>query len=343
MRTLLAVLILALLLPLTLFAQTEEITDPVLADLMKQRDDVKAQMAEAKEAGDNDKYDQLNASWEGLETKITARYDLIKNSKKEAKRLSDEGSSYRRDKKYAQAEASYTKVLKYTEFIGEDKIPDIKGIIGFCQERQKLYPKASDTYQEVIDIQPDNANAYAGKGRCAARMGKDSEAVNLFKKSLELNPDDAKNYFFIAQSYEKINMKPDAEINYALAAEKDPAYYKAYYQLGVVRYSMKKYTPAVEALKSAVELKKNYYQAFTLMAQIYNTVGNYSAAIDAAESAINIKANYAQAHFEKGVALEKSERYNQAIKAFENCLNDRTWRDQANYHINLIKDKYLKE
>ena len=343
MRTLLAVLLLAMVLPLSVFAQAEEITDLVLSDLMKQRDDVKAQMAEAEEAGDNDKYDQLNAAWGELESKITARYDLIKNSKKEAKRLSDEGSRYRRDRKYAQAEASYTKVLNYIEFIGEDKVPSIKGIIGFCQERQKMYSKASDTYQEVIDLEPSNANAFAGKGRCAARMGKHSEAVNLFKKAIELKPDDAQNYFFLAQSYEKINMKSDAEANYALATEKDAQYYKAFYQLGVVRYSLKKYTPAVEALKGATNLKKNYHQAYTLMAQIYNTVGNYSAAIDASESAINIKANYAQAHFEKGVAFEKTERYNQAIKAFENCLNDRTWRDQANYHINLIKDKYLKE
>jgi len=330
-------------LPGYLMAQEEEITDQELLNLMKQRDDIKAQMEKAKEAQDLTKYDELKPKWEGLEAKISQRYELIKNSKKEAKRLLDEGSRFRRDKKYAQAQASFQKALTYKDFIDANNIPSIKLMIAFCQEMQKLYPDAVASYQEVIESDPKKPEGYAGKGRCLSNMGKESEAVSYFKKAIEFDPADAKNYFFLASSYEAIGMAAEAEQNYLLATQKDPQYYKAFYQLGVLRFNNKNYDGAIEALKSAVAISTDYYIAFTMLAQVNNTIGNYPHALDAAESAINIKPTYAQAHFEKGVALYKSERYNQAITAFEQCLSDRNWRDSANYHINLIKEKYLKE
>ena len=329
--------------PAFLLAQEEEITDQELLSLIKQRDEVKAQMEKAKETQDLTKYDELKPKWEALEAKINQRYELIKNSKKEAKRLLDEGTRFRRDKKYSQAQASFQKALSHKEFIGQENIPSIKLMVAFCQEMQKLYPDAAGTYQEVIDLDPKKPDGYAGKGRCLANMNKDSEAVNLFKKAIEIDPSDAKNYFFLASSYEAISMAAEAEQNHLLATQKDPQYYKAFYQLGYVRFNNKDYEGAIEALKSAVAISSDYYTAFTLLAQVYNTIGNYTGALDAAESAINIKSTYAQAHFEKGIALEKTDRYNQAIQAFEKCLNDRNWRDSANYHINLIKEKYLKE
>ncbi|NQS97745.1 MAG: tetratricopeptide repeat protein [candidate division Zixibacteria bacterium] len=343
MKFLFSTLILIILISTPILAQTETVTDSTLKVLLKQRDNLKQQMTAANEAGDYDKYKELEGIWNELEVKISERQELITKSKKEAKRLLDDASSFRRDKKYAQAQASYEKVLGYREFISESLIPEIKRMIAFCLEMQKKYPQAAEVYSEVIDLDPAKAEAYAGKGRVLGKMGKDSEAINLFKKAIEIKPDDAKNYFFLAKSYDSIKMYKEAEENYSAATEKDAEYYKAFYQLGVVRFKLNKYDDAITALQSTVNIRNNYYNAYTLMAQIYNTIGKYSDALNAAESAINIKSNYAQAHFEKGVALFKSERYNQAIKAFENCMQDRKWQSQAQWHINLIKDKYLQQ
>ena len=329
---------------ISLFAQTGEVTDSTLQALLTQRDDIKQQMAQANEARDNDKYNELKLIWDELEAKITARQELIENSKKEAKRYLDEASSFRRDKNYPKAQSSYEKVLSYSEFINDQNvIIDVKCKIAYCLEKQKQYSAAAAAYQEVIDLDPANSNAYAGKGRVVANMDNHSEAINYFKKALEINPQDVQSYFFMAKSYEAIEMYSEAENSYSQAVQINPNYDKALYQLGVVRFKQNNYEGAIEALIATTKVDNKHYKAYTLLAQVYNAVGKYSEALDAAESAINIKPNYAQAHFEKGVALFKTARYNQAIKSFENCMQDRNWQRQAQWHIDLIKEKYLQQ
>ena len=327
------------------FAQSDQPSDKILTQLLNQRDSIKKEMETANAKGDYDKYKQLEEQWNQIVAKITAREELVKNSQRDAKRLLDEATSLKRDKKYPQAQAKYEQLLKYTEFIGEDKIPGLKLMIALCLELQKDYAAAEKTYSAVILLDPKSAEAFSGKARSLSKMGKDSEAVNFFKKAIEFDPTDYQNYFFLAQSYEKIDMLEDAETNYQISTQKSPDYYKAWYNLGVLRFKMKKYEEAVSALKSAVnsdtKYQKEFHKAYTLIAQIYNALGKYPDALNAAESAINLLSNYGPAHLEKGIALEKSESYNQAIQAFEKCLNDRNCRDSAQWHINLIKEKYL--
>jgi tetratricopeptide (TPR) repeat protein len=205
----------------------EEITDSVLRQLLEQRDKIKQQMSKAEEAKDFDKYNELKVVWDDLTAKITARDELVKNSKKDAKRLLDEASMPRRDKKYAQAQEKYEAVLKLSEFIGEDKVPDIKLMIAFCQESLDKFPEALKTYSAVIEAQPQNADAHSGKGRVLSQMGQTAESINSFQKAIELDPQNYKNYFFIAQSYDKLGMFTESEANYLLATQKDPTYYKA--------------------------------------------------------------------------------------------------------------------
>lgn len=345
MRFILSICILLVSIPL--FAQTEEIDDAVLLRLLKQRDNVKQQMSEAEKAGDNAKYEELKALWDELDAKANARKELIQSSQKEAKRLLDEASSLRRDGKYAQAQAKYEKVLAYSEFINEKIILDVRFKIADCLERQKKYPAALELYSKVIESNPDLAKAYGGKARVLSKMGQNSESISVFHKAIELDPDNYQDYFFLAGSYEKIGMSKESEENYLTATQKNPSYYQAWYSLGKIRYKMKKYDDAIKALKSAVESDKRYtkyfHKAYTLMAQIYNTVGNYTSAIDASESALELKSNYGRAHLERGIALQKTQRYNLAIQSFEKCLNDRECRDSAQWHINLIKEKYLEQ
>ena len=344
MKAIITVLVLLIALPV--FAQSDEIDDAKLLDLLKQRDEIKKQMESANASGDYDKYKELEVTWNDLDTKIKNREQLIVDKKKEAKRLLDDASLLRRDKKYAQAKEKYEKLAGMGEFIGKDKIPGIKLMVAFCMERLKDYPGAKKVYGEVIALDPSDAKAYSGKARCMAKMGEYSDAVTFYQKAIEIDSKDYKNYFFIAESYEKIEMFNKAEENYALATITDPTYYKAWYNLGVLRFKMKKYETALEALSTAVKSdpssSQEFYKAYTLSAQINNTIGNYTAAMDAAESAINLKANYGPAYLEKGIAQEKSEKYNLAIQSFEKCLNDRNCRDSAQWHINLIKEKYLQ-
>ncbi|MBC8205086.1 MAG: tetratricopeptide repeat protein [FCB group bacterium] len=307
--------------------------------ILAERDKVKTEMEAAKEAQDLDKYNELKTVFDDLNAKAEARKEFVLNEKKEAKRLLDDGSKYRRDKRWDKAEQSYAGALGKSDFIDQSIIPSIHLLIGFCQEQQKKYDSALVSYKTVTELDPKKAEAFEGMGRVYSKMNMKTESINAYKKAIELDPENAKAYFGLATGYYNVNMREDAEKYYAIAVEKDSTYDKAYYQLGVVRFKLRKYSEAVAALKKATEINKRYYLAFTFMAQIYNTTGDYAAAIDAAESSINIKSNYAQSHFEKGIALYHTERYNQALESFKKCLNDRTWREQAEYHIKLINDK----
>jgi tetratricopeptide (TPR) repeat protein len=61
-----------------------------------------------------------------------------------------------------------------------------------CLERLKRYDEAADSYQRILDLDPDSTEALYGRARCLIRQGKTAEAVPLLRRSLELDPEQSR-------------------------------------------------------------------------------------------------------------------------------------------------------
>lgn len=81
----------------------------------------------------------------------------------------------------------------------------------------------------------DRDEAYYNLGTAFFNLGRYKEAVTAFKELIELEPDNADAYFNIGVLYDKMNLAPEAVIEaYQAALSLNPHYTEAYFNMGVM-------------------------------------------------------------------------------------------------------------
>ena len=73
---------------------------------------------------------------------------------------------------------------------------------GLVYIRTKEFDKAIADYSQVIDLQPDDANAYAGRGMAYLGSRQWSRAITDYTKAIGLSPQDPNYYIMRATAYE---------------------------------------------------------------------------------------------------------------------------------------------
>ena len=129
-----------------------------------------------------------------------------------------------------------------------------------------------------------------------------------------------------------------AEGAYNRAIQVDPSYSTAYADLGQIYVSQERWEDATSALSTATALDAKLHKAWFLLAQSENASGDCDNAKEAARSALDVKSNYAPAYYELGVAEVCLGNETAALASFENARKDRSWRKNAEYEIDKIKN-----
>ncbi len=71
--------------------------------------------------------------------------------------------------------------------------------IGAYMMEYFLYDDGVEAFQRAIDLEPHNAEAYAGLGACLQQSGRFDEALNAYNKALEINPEQINANWNISQ------------------------------------------------------------------------------------------------------------------------------------------------
>ena len=82
---------------------------------------------------------------------------------------------------------------------------------------------------------------------------------------------------------------------------------------------------------------------YFFQSNVLNRLGQYDAAIVAADQALERMPGDGGSLFEKGMALKNQEKWDEATAVLEQAARDARWRQNANYQIEVIKnrDKYV--
>ena len=87
---------------------------------------------------------------------------------------------------------------------------------------------------------------------------------------------------------------------------------------------------------TALDASKN--KAWFLLAQSQNAKGSCDEAKESSRVALDLKSDYAPAFFELGLSEVCLGNKTAALAAFENARKNRTWRKNAEYEIDKIKN-----
>lgn len=217
-------------------------------------------------------------------------------------------------------------------FENEDKIflSNQKVEEGWKLWNDKNFNEALEVFNEAVNLTPDNAAAYAGRGSTYNELKQYGAAVDDLNKAVELGLNKEFVYNNRGVAYmDGFQMHEMAIDDYNRALALNPNYALAYYNRGNSRRSLNQYNEAISDYNRALELKPNYPEAHNNRGLAYNSLGMYEEAI--ADYTRSIELNNPQLHLpycNRGVSysnLNNEERaiadYNVAIKINPNYAN----------------------
>ena len=183
--------------------------------------------------------------------------------------------------------------------------------------KQGHYQEAIDTFSKLIEMAPDNADAYKNRGVSYMKQGKFDLAIKDFEKAKELFPELRGLYsnlgvaWYYKKEYEKAIENYDIEIQMA------PENHIAYFNRALCLAELGKDKQALDDLSHTLELKPDFYWAICYKADLFARKGEDTRAVETYEEAIrqDSKNTY---------AVEKLAKLRQKIKKTEQTENTQT-------------------
>ncbi len=227
-------------------------------------------------------------------------------------------------------------------------------IVGDTYLNTKRYQEALLAFEQAIQLDPNDAVIYNGKGFALSKLNRYGEAIIAYEQSIRLNPNNADTYFNKGDALDELERYEEALVAYKRAIRLDPNNADAYFNKGNVLDELERYEEALAAYEQAIRLDPNnadahnnkgyilsklerYEEALTACEQVirldsdfvlaYHTQGDVLSilecneeALAAYEQAIRLDPAYADAHNGKGNALSGLERYEEALAAYEQAI-----------------------
>ena len=199
-----------------------------------------------------------------------------------------------------------------------DTEPKLQEGIALHQNGQ-LQP-AELIYQQILQVNPQNAEVLHLLGTIAHQVEKYDLAINLINQAIEIDPNRSSFFNNLGLTLQKRERFEEAIQAYKQAIELNSESAESYYNLGLLLQEQNRSREAIQAYQDAIEINPNYSKAYNNLGSILKTQGKFEEAIQAYRQAIKNSPSYSQAHNNLGIALSDQGKLEEAIQAYQNVL-----------------------
>ncbi len=139
-------------------------------------------------------------------------------------------------------------------------------------EREK-YEEGIEKFNKVLQLAPENADAFFNLGMGQFYTDNYKEALNNFRKAYEKGSDDTLSSLYCGLSCYYMNDLEKAIEYFNETIELKPDFANAYFNRGTARGKLKKYNEAVEDLSKAIQYDPGYSDAYVNRGNSYYFLG----------------------------------------------------------------------
>ncbi|MCA9194741.1 MAG: tetratricopeptide repeat protein [Planctomycetales bacterium] len=162
---------------------------------------------------------------------------------------------------------------------------------------------AENAYREILQKDPQNANATQLLGALLIQLGRVDEAVPLLEKAIEICPHAAAYHVNLGTAYSRQKRFEEAIACYRRSLAIDPKYFDAHRNLGSVLYRMKRFAESAVELEAATKLCPSPFDVRVMLAMAYLKADQLPEAIRVFESLIQERPDDRKAWTGLGQAL----------------------------------------
>jgi tetratricopeptide (TPR) repeat protein len=214
------------------------------------------------------------------------------------------------------AKSSYQQIL-----IVEPENADANHLLGLIALQEGDNEIAAQCITKALQINPHQPSFVNSLGMVYKAQGKLDDAELTFKRALNLKPDFAKAINNLGNLLKAKGKLTDAEKSYRQAIRIKPDFVEAHYNLGTVLLDQEKLDAAALSYNRALELKPDFAEALNNLGIIFYKQGNSSRSEEVFKRSLSIKPDFAQAHNNFGTTLERLGKLDEAGKAYKQALS----------------------
>lgn len=174
--------------------------------------------------------------------------------------------------------------------------------------------------QKAVEFRPDLPAAYNNLGLALFDSGQRASAEAAFRQAIALDPQYAKAFHNLGNVLRHANRLDESAEALQRAIALRPDYPQALNGLGLVLKQMHQHDRAIRYLRSALKLRPDYPQALLNLGNTLSEIGLSADGEAYLRRALSIDANYAQAWHDLGALVEGQRRLTEAAAAYENAL-----------------------
>lgn len=180
--------------------------------------------------------------------------------------------------------------------------------------------EAVELYQQVLEKDPDNADALHLLGNIACQMGDATLAVKLISRAHELFP---ANLAYLNSLGMALRMQGQFEASiacYTQALEMAPESASVHFGMANTYLSMEQVDRAEQSFREALALKPDFFEACYNLANLQKSRGDLTAAVDSYRRATALQPDFADAHHNLGSTYQAMGEFELALASYRQAL-----------------------
>lgn len=201
------------------------------------------------------------------------------------------------------------------------------------------YSGAIADLTRVIELRPDDAEAYHWRGRAQINSGNNSSGLADLKMALRLKPDDPRVPIIRSMIAGQEGNLGLALTEAEMGVRENPNDSEAYVRRGYLRRKKGDFDGAINDYTEAIRLNSHFVLAYNNRGLARHSKGDEDGAINDYEEAIRLNPQYASAYNNRGRALEKKGDITKAIADYEAALKIDPHHGLARKNLNRLKKR----
>ncbi len=179
---------------------------------------------------------------------------------------------------------------------------------------------AIDIFNQVINQNPDDAQAYHNRGFFYLLNDKLDLALADFNKAIDFAPNFIKAHYNRGQVYQKKEQYDLALNDYQFALDLMPSYVDVYNNRGNIYKKLGKYDLALNDYQKSLEFNSRNAEVLNNRGVIYLVTNQFREALNDFNQALSLKPGFAEGYLNRGGLFIKAGQYELALKDYTNGI-----------------------
>ena len=196
--------------------------------------------------------------------------------------------------------------------------------------------EAEKLYRQILEQQPNNAEAIQLLGASAHTTGKSETAIAYFRQAIALRPDYPEAHNNIGITLHERGNVTEAITHFQQAISLKSDYAEAYSNLGMAFQRQGKFEEAIAHYQKAIQLKPSYYQAIYNLGNAWREQRKFVEAIAHYQKEIEIAPNLAEGYNNLAICLKECGRVSEAIAHHRKALILEPNNPEFHYNLGIV-------